>query len=127
MTEENRFAVARSCTYLDKRRRERCTECGNQITLCTCENPDDRAINRNESDHGKILSMIWTEIWQRKPSDNLYEELVHRVGELGQKLVEHKNNRSPAPDVILQEFVRIGALLVEFAANGTDEYSYPST
>lgn len=117
----------RTCVFLDLRRRECCTECGQQVTLCKCEDPETSAWKRMNSDEGKFISHLWAylENNQSMPS-HLFEDLAKNLGELGQALVQHNANRTPDAAHIFQILVRLAGTATILAADGTPEYAYPS-
>lgn len=115
-----------TCTYRDRRGKDRCTECGNQKDLCTCSEPDESAHRRLTSEHGMFLRAVF-EKYEEVHSDHLFEKLTEQVGVLGSQLVRHDQTRSPSPDVIIKTLLDISATVTKLAVDGTAEYAYPST
>lgn len=118
-----------TCSFLNRRRQEFCTECGKDLTLCQCEDPDESAHLRLNSLDGKFLAAV-TEVLDAPVfphQDYLYERLVQSVGELGAAFVEHNKVRTPPADEIYRLLVRIGAITTRLATEGTPEYAYPTT
>jgi hypothetical protein len=120
--------MTRPCSYLDPRRVERCTECGNVLSLCTCMEVSDKAHARLTSEHGRYLRQVWLELsqWQG-PQDHVFEKLVAALGQVGEKLVQNMDNQTPSESEIQRDLVKVGVLLTLLAADGTPEYSYPSS
>lgn len=118
-----------SCVFLNRRRQEICTECGKDLTLCMCEDPDESAHLRLNSLNGRFLAAV-TEVLDSSNlpyQDHLYEHLVAHIGNLGAALVSHSATRDPAPDEIYRRLVGIAALATRLATEGTPEYAYPTT
>jgi len=120
--------TTRPCMYLDPRLVERCTECGRTVSLCVCAEPSDRAHARLTSEQGKYLSQVWLELSQwRGPQDHLLEKIFHALGEISTKLVDNMDTQNPSESEIQRDLVKVGVLLTLLAADGTPEYSYPSS
>lgn len=118
----------RTATFLDSRQRERCTECGSGLDLCTCEDPDAMALERLTSPAGRFLADVLREEDQLGVNENhLFEKIVEEIGAVGAGLVNHADDRSVAPDVIRKSLVKLAALTTRLATAGTEEYPYPET
>lgn len=126
-TDVENTTLPRSCLYLDSRQRPRCTECGQPVLTCLCENPDEAARLRLETDPGRFLKDVFAlHATREQIRTHMLERLITKVGGIAERLVQHDTGRTPSADVIYQDFVKLGALIVEFAAQGTDEYAYPA-
>ena len=118
----------RTCTFLDSRQRELCTECGSGLDLCVCVEPDTLALERLKSPPGKFLTEVLVAEEGLPSSENhLFEKITKALGEAAEQLVSHAEQRSPSPDVIRRNLVQLGALLTRLASVGTEEYPYPET
>lgn len=116
----------RSCSFLNRRRQEFCTECGADLTLCVCEDPDEAAHQRLNSSEGQFIRAVGAALDAPGINDHLYESLVEKVGDLGAALVDHNQTRSPAPDEIYRILVEIATFATRIATEGTPEYAYPT-
>lgn len=112
----------RTASYLDPRRRERCTECGTGLDLCQCEDPDALAHDRCTSAQGKFLLDASR---HPVPDNRLFEALVGTLGVIARDLVEHDAVRTPAPDAIYKNLVYLAAVAAKLATDGTPEYAFP--
>lgn len=117
----------RTCTYLDHRRQERCTECGEQVNVCRCADHDLMAQRRHTTDEGQFLKFVLGSALLDSPApDHLYERLVSEIGMLGMMLVENDLSRTPPPEDIKHKLVKIATTVVLLATRGTSEYAYPA-
>jgi hypothetical protein len=114
-----------TCVYRDRRGRDRCTECGNNLDLCVCEDPDEITHNRITSDEGQFLTAVMREVQTSEPYTHAFERIVSEVGMVGMKL---SNNESGEvlDEEIRRELVRLAAAVTLLAIRGTPEYPYPT-
>lgn len=115
----------RTCTFLDRRGQERCTECGVTSDLCLCTEVDEKAHDRTQTNPGRFLREIFL-LRSTAPAHNLVEEMAEQFGTLAMMLVRNRDGGTPPESDIRQHMIRLGILLTALASYGTPEYTYPS-
>lgn len=116
----------RTCSYHDRRRRLRCTECNLTLDLCQCVEVEELAYQRLASDAGQFLRAVLAEVQNALPVDHLFERVSEQLGTLGMKIVKNDLNREVSDQEIRREIVYLVANLTILATKGTPEYAYPS-
>jgi hypothetical protein len=96
------------------------------VDLCQCVEVDDRAHDRVTGDHGRFLRDVWNQIGN-PPQHDVLERLLNQLGKCALMLVENREHATPSDSEVRQELVKAGVLLTVLAADGTAEYTYPST
>lgn len=116
----------RTCTYFNRRRQLCCTECGLQVLLCKCEDPDDAAFKRITSMSGRFLQAVMAEVREYEGGTHLLELAMAELGSVAQKLVQNDRDRSVPDSEVQRELVKLAATITMIASIGTPEYAYPA-
>lgn len=112
-----------TCVFRDRRGRMRCTECGNQIDICTCSMIDELAHKRLTSDEGQFLREVYA-INALQPT-HLFEHLVNQFGKVGLMLANN-DTHEVHNSAIRYELALLAAGITRLAVQGTPEYPYPT-
>lgn len=120
--------VERACSYHDRRRRIRCTECNLTVDLCVCVDVEEMAFKRLNSGTGKFLREVFAEAqdFEHNPQDHLLERIISELGMVSMKLIQNDKDRSVPDTDVRRELVRLAGAVTLLAAIGTPEYAYPS-
>lgn len=117
----------RSCTYYDHRRRACCTECGQPIDLCACEDPDHYAQTRLWTEDGIMIRAIRAELQQARQKfpvpKHMLAAMFEEVGELANALIEHETGNKTAAE-IFQEAVQVAVTAIRVATEGDTDFQY---
>lgn len=118
----------RSCIYYDPYSKPCCTECGSDLQLCQCENPDEAAHHRIASPDGIVISMIMGELQasrtQFPDTTHMLAALVEEVGELAQALTEHDRAQGTSAEEVLREAAQVATMAIRIAAEGDENFLY---
>lgn len=120
--------MTRTCTYRSTRGQILCTECGKEVHLCTCPDPDDLARHRLEDIEGKLIREIAQRLnldltQHRTSKDNLVN--LHRdVWGIVSKLAGHRNSDGTTTDEIHQACVHTAVSALMISLNGDMDFSY---
>jgi NTP pyrophosphatase (non-canonical NTP hydrolase) len=118
----------RSCTYQDKRNMPCCTECGSDISLCQCADPDAQAQERWTSPDGLVLKMVTDELESARRafpgSTHMLAALVEEVGELAQAIMQHDRKQGTSVHEVLREAVQVACMAIRLAVEGDDNFLY---
>ena len=122
------MTAQRTCVYLDPHNRPACTECGRDLELCQCVNPDASAQERIHSPDGLVITMIRGELGaaRSKFPDNLHQlvALGEEFGELCQAMMEHDRDGSQTVAMVLREAVQTACMAIRVATEGDDNFKY---
>lgn len=119
---------ARSCTYIDLRNAPACTECGHDLSLCQCVNPDGIAYGRLNSPDGLVIRMVRDEIAADRAQDpttvHLLGTLMEKIGMLSTLLARHDRGLGTTTQEVLREAVQAAAMAIRVATEGDADYTY---
>ena len=120
--------VDRTCTYRDPHHTECCTECGQDMSLCTCVGLDELAHDRLTSVDGMFLRMVRDEVAASRASD---PEDLHRLatlakgaGDLAATLMDHDRALGTSSQEVLRDAVKVAATAVRLATEGDGNFAY---
>jgi hypothetical protein len=118
----------RTCSYYDRRRRLRCTECNVTLDLCQCIEVEETAYKRLNTITGTFVQEVLREAqnFEHQPLDHLLERTISELGMVAMKLIQNDKDRSIPDTEVRHELVRLAATITLLAAIGTPEYAYPS-
>lgn len=116
----------RTCTYYDRRRRLRCTECNSTVDLCQCVEVDEAAFQRLNTERGKFLRVVWEQARSYEGGNHLLEAALSELGMVAMHLVKNDADRSIPDEEIYHKLANLAATVTLLAAVGTPEYAYPS-
>ncbi len=118
----------RNCIYTDPHNRPKCTECGTDINICTCPEPDDLAQDRLHSPDGRVFRAIQEELRAARlsfpDSDYMVEALVEEVGELTKALMEHSRGQGETALGIFREAIQVATMAIRIATEGDSRHEY---
>ena len=118
----------RTCTYMDLHNAPACTECGSDLSLCTCVNPDGIAYGRLNSPDGIVIRMVRDEIAAARAADpdttHRLATLMEKVGLLSTALARHDAGLGTSPQEVLREAVQAAAMAIRVATEGDGNYLY---
>ncbi len=118
----------RSCIYYDPRNKPCCTECGSDLTLCTCANPDEAAHQRLTSRDGVIVSLIMGELQavraQSPGQQHHLANLTKEAGELAHSMIQHDLGQSGSPQEVLRDAIQVATIAIRIATEGDDNFLY---
>lgn len=118
----------RTCTYLDLRNALACTECGSDLSLCQCVNPDGIAYGRLNSPDGQVIRMVRDEIAAARAADpttvHLLGTLMEKVGLLSTAMAQHDSGLGTTTQEVLRAAVQVAAMAIRVATEGDADYSY---
>ena len=118
----------RTCTYRDRHRRLRCTECGLYLDQCQCTEPEMAAQERLWSEDGKMIRAIRGELQQARdafPNNQfMLTALTEEVGELSQAMMEHSRGGSKTPAEIFHEAIQVATMAIRVATEGDADFAY---
>lgn len=118
----------RTCIYMDLHNAAACTECGSDLSLCTCINPDGIAHGRLTSPDGMVIRMVRDEIAAGRADDpttvHLLGTLMEKVGMLSTLLARHDRGLGTTTQEVLREAVQVGAMAIRVATEGDFDYTY---
>lgn len=118
----------RSCIYYDPQNKPVCTECGSDLQLCQCADPDGSAHHRMASPDGIIISMIMGELdaarSQFPDSTHMLAALVEEVGEVAKALMEHDRNQGTSVQEVMRECVQVATMAIRIATEGDENFLY---
>lgn len=118
----------RSCIYYDPQNKPCCTECGSDLQLCQCENPDEAAHRRMTSPDGVVISMIMGELDAARSqfvgTQHQLASLVKEVGKVAESMVEHDRNQGTSVQEVLRGVVQVAATSIRLATEGDDNFLY---
>ena len=118
----------RTCTYRSSRGQTLCTECGREVHLCSCPDPDDLARHRLEDIEGKIvletarrLTLFLNE--QRTNRDNLINSELE-FAEILRKLRNHRRADGTSTEDIHNCCIRTAAAVLMLSLRGDMDFDY---
>lgn len=118
----------RTCTYLDIHNLLCCTECGHDLSLCTCVGPDAMAHERLHSIDGQVVRMIHDELTADRTADpdttHRLATLMEKVGLLSTAMARHDAGLGTSSQEVLREAVQVGAAALRVATEGDGNYRY---
>lgn len=118
----------RSCIYYDPYNKPCCTECGSDLQLCQCENPDEAAHQRITSPEGVIISMIMGQLdadrAEGADTTHLLATLSKSTGELAQAMIEHDRAQGTTVQEVMREAVRVATMAIRIATEGDENFLY---
>lgn len=118
----------RTCVYMDLHNAPACTECGHDLSLCQCVNPDGIAYGRLNSPDGMVIRMVRDEIAASRADDpttvHLLGTLMEKVGMLSTLLARHDRGLGTTTQEVLREAVQAAAMAIRVATEGDFDYTY---
>ena len=118
----------RTCTFMNAYNAECCTECGLNISLCQCVDPDHIAYDRLTSPDGLVFIMIRDELVNARrefpETTHKLAALMEEVGELAQAMMHHDRKLGISIQEVLREAVQVAAVAVRLAVEGDDNFLY---
>ena len=118
----------RTCTYRDKHNTPTCTECGSDISICQCVDPDAKAYERWTSPDGLVIKMITDELESARKAfpgtTHMLAALVEEVGELAQAMMQHDRKQGTSVHEVLREAVQVACMAIRVAVEGDDNFLY---
>lgn len=118
----------RTCTYRDKHNTPTCTECGSDIAICQCKDPDGQAQKRWTSPDGLVIKMITDELKSGRRASpgktHMLAALLEEVGELAQAMIQHDRGQGTSVHEVLREAVQVASMAIRLAVEGDDNFLY---
>lgn len=115
----------RSCTYANPHNQLACTECGRDLSLCECVQPDDIAHERLTSPVGIVMAMIRGELDAVAHDDlHMLARLTAATGELSRLMIQHDEHQGPTTEEVLRSAVRVAAEAIRVAVQGDSNFVY---
>ena len=118
----------RSCIYYDPYTKPCCTECGSDLQLCQCQNPDEAAHQRITSPDGVVMSLIMGELTAERADSpdttHLLATLSKSMGELSQSMVEHDRAQGTSAQEVLRDAVQVATMAIRIATEGDENFLY---
>ncbi len=119
--------TTRTCVYLDDRGVHRCTECGQNLDLCTCVQIDNIAHERLWSPDGLVFRMIQGELRATRKesinSDRTLAALGSEFGRLCLAMLQHEDGQQSAEQV-LREAIQVASTTIRVATEGDSDFNY---
>ncbi|KKN76721.1 hypothetical protein LCGC14_0366920 [marine sediment metagenome] len=118
----------RTCIYMSPYNAPLCSECGHDLSLCECVDPDALAHERLHSIDGLIFTMVRDELVADRTADpdtvHLLGTLMEKLGLLSIAMARHDRGLSTTTQEVLREAVRVATMAIRVASEGDSNYSY---
>lgn len=118
----------RTCSYRSTRGQILCTECGKEVHLCTCPDPDDLARHRLEDIEGKLIrevaARLTLDLNQIRTSRNNLVNLHRDVWNTVSKLAGHREADGTTSDEVHNACVHTAVSALLISLRGDMDYDY---